>query len=167
MRDRFGQLWKPRPQVTGETSTPPDDERLHSGAASARSPLSVPRSGFRNVAPSLGESLRLQSEERSLGRSYFFFWILAATAVLVMLLTIGSMGLRWIQFARSKATATAKAQTTDILPLPPAFSAPAGVNRPIRIDANQPQTRLGIDLAVFEQARARQTRGTTALHQAS
>jgi hypothetical protein len=36
------------------------------------------------------------------------------------------------------------------------------VNRPIRVDANLPQTRLGIDLAVFERARTRQTQGSLA-----
>jgi hypothetical protein len=113
-------------------------------------------SPFRNVAPRDWESQRLRDEERSHARSNVFFFVLAGTAALVMMLTISSMGSRWINEVRSRDSD----RPSTILPAPPTLSPLAGVNRPIRVDTNQPQTRLGIDLAVFERVKTRHTQGT-------
>jgi hypothetical protein len=145
------------PAVAG---TPPQEqiERLIHASASARSLAQRPRSRFRNVAPDEWEWAKRQTAERIHARSYFSFFVLAGVAVLTMLLTIGSMALRWINSVRSQK----RGQTAGVLPPAPALFAPEGANRPIRVDANLPQTRLGIDLAVFERARDRHTQGPAA-----
>jgi hypothetical protein len=146
-----------RPAVAG---TPPQEqiERLIHTRASARSLARMSGSRFRNVAPDEWEWAQRQTAERHPARSYFSFFVLAGVAVLTMLLTIGSMVVRWINSVRSQE----RGPTAGILPPAPALFAPEGANRPIRVDANLPQTRLGIDLAVFERARARHTQGPAA-----
>jgi hypothetical protein len=134
-------------------------ERLIQAARVARSSSPASGSPFRNVGSRDWQSERLQGEEHSHARSDFFFFVIAGTAGLVMLITIGSMGSRWINEVRSRD----KRQPAAIVPPAPTLATPPGVSRPIRIDANQPQTRLGIDLAVFERARARQPQEPTAI----
>jgi hypothetical protein len=146
-----------RPAVAG---MPPQEqiERLIHSHASVRSLVRRPGSRFRNVAPDEWEWAERQTAERVPARSYFSFFVLAGVAVLTMLLTIGSMVVRWINAGRSSE----RGQTAGILPPAPALFAAEGANRPIRVDANLPQTRLGIDLAVFERARARHSQGPAA-----
>jgi hypothetical protein len=139
-----------RPAVAG---TPPQEQigRLIHAGPSARSLTRMSRSPFRNVAPDEWEWAQRQTAERIRDRPYFSFFVLAGVAVSAMLLTIGSMVLRWINGVRSQQ----RNQTAGILAPAPTLFAPEAANRPIRVDANLPQTRLGIDLAVFERARAR------------
>jgi hypothetical protein len=149
---------EPAPRANGGVPPQEQIERLIYAPESTKSMSQMLGSPFRNVAQKEWERRR-QGEKSSHTRPYFFFFVLAGAAVLAMLFTIGSMGLRWINAARSWE----RDQTTGILPPGPALSPVTGVNRQIRIDANQPQTRLGIDLAVFERARARHTPGAASL----
>jgi hypothetical protein len=127
------------------------------GAASARVASEISGSPFRNVAPEVWERQQRQGAEGSRARSNIFFFALAGTAALAMFLTIGSMGRRGIALARLR-----NSRSTAILPPVPTLPDAGGMTRPIRVDANQPQTRLSIDLVVFEQARARHAHATTA-----
>jgi hypothetical protein len=134
---------------------PPPQEQIerliHAGEAAARS-------RFRNVAPREWERAQRQAAEHLHTRPYFSFFVLAGTAVLAMLLTVGSMVRRWINVAQWQQ----RNPTACVLPPAPTLFAPEGANRPIRVDANLPRTRLGIDLAVFERARARHAQGLAA-----
>jgi len=143
---------------SGTQAPGPDTSRDAIGRTDPNLPAGSRLSGspFRNVAPRDWESQRIRDEERSHARPNVFFFVLAGTAALVMMLTISSMGSRWINEVRSRDSDRPSA----ILPAPPTLSPLAGVNRPIRVDTNQPQTRLGIDLAVFERVKARHTQGT-------
>jgi hypothetical protein len=145
--DAVGQqsAFVPTAQSPGTQLSPPD-------TAARKSAFPRPRSAFRNVALNEWERQRLV-EEKSHARSYFPFYVLGGMAALAMLLTIGSMGSRWIH----RVGVRDQNPTAGIIPPVPTLSTPTGANRPLRIDANQPQTRLGIDLAVFERARARHT----------
>jgi len=145
------------PNLPTPGGMPPQEwiERLiHANTASGFSSRAS-GSPFRNVAPKDWEAQRLRDEDRSHARSNVFFFVVAGTAALVMLVTLGSMSSRWINESRSRDS-----EQLAILPAPPTLSPVARVNRPIRVDANQPQTRLGIDLAVFERVRARPEQGT-------
>jgi SLBB domain len=146
----------PNLPTPGGTPSQESIERLIHASRTSRSSSRISSSPFRNVARKDWESQRLRDEDRSHARSNVFFFVLAGTAALVMMLTIGSMGSRWINEVRSRDSD----RPSTILPAPPTLSPLAGVNRPIRVDANQPQTRLGIDLAVFERVKARHTQGT-------
>jgi SLBB domain len=144
---------------SGTHAPGPDPSRDASGRTDPNLPALGSRlsgSRFRNVAPRDWESQRLRDEEHSHARSNVFFFVLAGTAALVMMLTLSSMGSRWINEVRSRDSD----RPSTLLPAPPTLSPLAGVNRPIRVDTNQPQTRLGIDLAVFERVKARHTQGT-------
>jgi hypothetical protein len=152
-----GAIGRTDPNLPTTGGTPPQEwiERLiHANTAVGYSSR-LSGSPFRNVAPKDWESQRLRDEERSHARSNVFFFVLAGTAALVMMLTISSMGSRWINEVRSRDSD----RPSPILPAPPTLSPLAGANRPIRVDTNQPQTRLGIDLAVFERVKARHTQG--------
>jgi hypothetical protein len=127
------------------------------------------RRAGRSVSRMSGASLRqltrgdrmreeLEAARRPRARPYLSFFVLAGTAVLAMLVTIGSMAHRWINVSR----APGREQMACIVSPAPTLVELGRVSRPIRVDANLPQTRLGIDLAVFERARARQTQGSVA-----
>jgi hypothetical protein len=151
-----GAIGRSDPNLPTPGGTPPQEwiERLiHANTAGVSSRVSG--SPFRNVAPKDWEAQRLRDEDRSHARSNVFFFVVAGTAALVMFVTLGAMGSRWINESRSRDS-----EQLAILPAPPTLSPLAGVNRPIRVDLNQPQTRLGIDLAVFERVRARPEQGT-------
>jgi SLBB domain len=151
-----GAIGRSDPNLPTPGGTPPQEwiERLiHANTAGFSSRVSG--SPFRNVAPKDWEAQRLRDEDRTHARSNVFFFVVAGTAALVMLVTLGAMGSRWINESRSRDS-----EQPAILPAPPTLSPLAGVNRPIRVDINQPQTRLGIDLAVFERVRARPEQGT-------
>jgi hypothetical protein len=154
-RDAIGRS-DPNLPTLGGTSPREWIERLIHANTTTGFSSRVSGSPFRNVAPRDWEAQRLRDELRSHARSNVFFFVLAGTAALVMMLTIGSMSSRWINEVRSRDSDRPSA----ILPAPPTLPPLAGVNRPIRVDANQPQTRLGIDLAVFERVKARHTQGT-------
>jgi len=152
-----GAIGRSAPNLPAPGGTPPQEwiERLiHANTAIGFSSR-VSGSPFRNVAPKDWEAQRLRDEDRSHARSNVFFFVVAGTAALVMFVTLGAMGSRWINESRSRDS-----EQPTILPAPPTLSPLAGVTRPIRVDLNQPQTRLGIDLAVFERVRARPEQGT-------
>jgi hypothetical protein len=95
--------------------------------------------------------------ESHAARTILVMAVMSAVAGLAMLLTFISIGQRWLAsgklpFGRQeKRTPGAPSVAgSDGLPVP---SVPAGlIRRPIRIDAGQPITRLGIDLAAIERA---------------
>jgi hypothetical protein len=149
-----------------EIVAPERFERLSRATQAARSSSRMAQvigPGFRNVARNGWDGQRLQGADGAFGRSKFFFFVIAGTAVLAMLMTISSMGSRWINDHR------AWLQDRSNGVIPPALSLPtlAGADRPIRIDAHQPHTRLGIDLAVFERAKASQARTSSGLPDSS
>jgi hypothetical protein len=154
-RDAIGRTDPNLPAPGGTPSQEWIERLIHANTAAGYSSR-LSGSPFRNVAQRDWESQRLRDEERSHARSNVFFFVLAGTAALVMMLTISSMGSRWINEVRSRDSD----RPSTLLPAPPTLSPLAGVNRPIRVDTNQPQTRLGIDLAVFERVKARHTQGT-------
>jgi hypothetical protein len=153
-----GAIGRTDPNLPTTGGTPPQEwiERMIHANTAAEYSSRLSGSPFRNVAPKDWERQRLRDEDRSHARSNVFFFVLAGTAALVMMLTISSMGSRWINEVRSRDSD----RPSTILPAPPTLSPLAGVNRPIRVDTNQPQTRLGIDLAVFERVKTRHTQGT-------
>ncbi len=85
--------------------------------------------------------------------------MIAGTATLAIAFTIGSMGLRGLRSIRSRRRATAD----GLVPPVPTFAELTPGNRVLRVDVNQPQTRLALDLAVFEQAQARRAQRATSL----
>jgi SLBB domain len=140
-------------QMARELAKRAQRELLIRAATASKSSSQMDRAtdpGFRNVAPNGWDGQRARGAEGAYGQSRFFFFVIAGTAVLAMLMTISSMGSRWIDDHR------ARLQDRSIGFIPPVLSLSklATAIRPVRIDANQPQTRLGIDLAVFERAKA-------------
>jgi hypothetical protein len=135
-----------------ETGTaPPQDviERLiHARALRTASRESASR---RNVARE--DWVRLRGAERPHRQLSFFYFVLAGTAVLMMFMTLSSMAQRHLADSRMRQ----ESRMFGILPTGPLLTASAVASRTICIDANQPQTRLGIDLAIFERARVRHT----------
>jgi hypothetical protein len=146
-----------RPRASG----PPSQEQIERLIYARRAGRSVSRmSGASLHQLARGDRMReeLEAARRPRARPYLSFFVLAGTAVLAMLVTIGSMARRWINLSR----APGRKQMACIVSPAPTLVELEGVNRPLRVDANLPQTRLGIDLAVFERARARQTQGSVA-----
>jgi len=142
-------------------SGPPSQEQIERLIYARRAGRSVSRmSGASLRQLSRGDRMweELEAARRPRPRPYLSFFVLAGTAVLAMLVTIGSMAHRWINVSR----APGREQMACIVSPAPTMVELGSVNRPIRVDANLPQTRLGIDLAVFERARARQTQGSVA-----
>jgi len=89
---------------------------------------------------------------------------IATIATIAMLLTLTSMIRGWLgRGLKRRATAMAPILATtssQIVPPAPVSHGASGVRRAVRIDAAQPMTRLGIDLAIIEQAkRTTQIRG--------
>jgi hypothetical protein len=115
-------------------------------------------SPFRNVSPEIAERWQREEDDRAEGRAYFSFAVLGGIAVWAILVTVGSMGRRWIE--RSRARAAARLQASLPVPSLPEFSLGKRPHRPLRIDVNQPQTRLALDLAIFERALARHATAT-------
>jgi hypothetical protein len=113
---------------------------------------------FRNVSPEVAERWRREEEDRAEGRAYFSFAVLGGIAVWAILVTVGSMGRRGVE--RWRAGAASRLQASLALAPTPEFSLGKRPHRPLRIDVNQPQTRLALDLAIFERALARHAAAT-------
>jgi hypothetical protein len=137
----------------GASGTPaPRQDRFAYGMAAVRGSLERLASPYRNFGPGEWEHQRLLAVEREHAHPYVLLGGLAGTAVAVILITIASMSLRWLNAVRSREPSAAP----EIVPRAPAMSEPVTEFRPIRVDANLTQTRLGLDLAIFERVRARQ-----------
>jgi hypothetical protein len=137
------------PRLTAEN---PSSRR----AAARRSAARVPRIGSASLE--FARRLWREEEDRTEGRAYFSFAVLGGTAVWAILLTVGSVGRRWI--ARFRAGSGSRLQVGLAVPPAPDFSLRKRPHRPLRIDVNQPQTRLALDLAIFERAIARHAAAT-------
>jgi hypothetical protein len=120
-------------------------ERLIHGSR-AHTSSRVSRSPYRNVAAEDWEKIR----EEPRGGPNFFLLVLAGTAALVMLTTLGSMAMRGL----GDLVVRQQNRATGILLPIPMLTAAVEPSRPVRIDANRSRTRLGIDLAVLERASA-------------
>jgi hypothetical protein len=142
-------------------SGPPSQEQIERLIYARRAGRSVSRmsgGSFRDLSPAERMREEVEAARRPHARPYLSFFVLAGTAALAILVTIGSMARRWINVSRGPS----RDQMACIVSPAPTLVELGGVSRPIRVDANLPQTRLGIDLAVFERARARQTQGSVA-----
>ncbi len=113
----------------------------------------------RNVSRQEWDREERLSAERARSRPYIFFFVIAGTATLAIAFTIGSMGLRGLRSIRSRRRAIA----AGLVPPVPTFAELTPGTRILRVDVNQPQTRLALDLAVFEQAQARRAQRATSL----
>jgi len=134
----------------GNGGAPPQEwiERLIHSRNSGRASSEMPGARFRNFAP---RDRRFLNDEQTHARSNGFFFLLAGTAFVVMFMTIESMGSRWLNDVRTWK----QGQAVGGLPVMPVLPPSSETIRPLRVDAGQPQTRLAIDLAVFERARAK------------
>ncbi len=140
-----------------DAPSPQQLERMVYGPADLRGARGLPH--FRNVSEDKWDREERLSRERAQSRPYAFFYVIGSTAILVMLFTIGSMSLRGLRSIRARRRETAD----DLMPLVPLFAELTPTSRALRVDANQPQTRLALDLAVFEQAQARRAQRATPL----
>ncbi|HET6326890.1 MAG TPA: SLBB domain-containing protein [Planctomycetaceae bacterium] len=143
--------------IRAPTGGPPSQEQIERLIYASRAGRSVSRmSGSTPSSRSYLMRKELEAEQSRPARPYVSFFVLAGAAALAMLFTIGSMTRRWINISRTRA----QAQTACLVPPAPTLFAPEGAHRPLRVDANLPQTRLGIDLAIVERARARHAQGS-------
>jgi hypothetical protein len=166
-----------RPHVASVEPIPPETHRAEITSVALAAPAAPRLSGradsrsagitrgrpavdlrFRSVSPEMAARLWREEVDRIEGRSYFSFAVLAGIAVWAILLTVGAMGRRWIE--RLRASAAARLQADLALSPTPDFSLAKRPHRPLRIDVNQPQTRLALDLAIFERAIARHATAT-------
>jgi SLBB domain len=149
-----GTCQPPLPNADASAPLTPQQERMIYGLAAVRgSALAQFGSAYRNVGHEEWERQRLLAAEREHARPYVFLGVLAGTAVAAILMTIGSMSLRWLNAGRPAEPGAA----LEMVPSAPPLSEPAAERRPIRVDATLSQTRLGLDLAIFERVRTRQT----------
>jgi SLBB domain len=148
----------PAPPANVDAPSPQQLERMMLGAAALRG-AQMAGSPLRNVSRREWDREERLSAERARSRPYVFFFVIAGTATLAIAFTIGSMGLRGLRSIRSRRQATA----AGLVPPVPTFAEPTPGNRILRVDVNQPQTRLALDLAVFEQAQARRAQRATSL----
>ncbi len=137
----------PAPPANVDAPSPQQLERMIFG--------SLPR----NVSRQEWDREEQLSAERARSRPYIFFFVIAGTATLAIAFTIGSMGLRGLRSIRSRRRAT----VAGLVPPVPTFAELTPGNRILRVDVNQPQTRLALDLAVFEQAQARRAQRAMSL----
>jgi SLBB domain len=154
----------PRAELTGMRvanaaaaliSTPPDHEpRRPTIATLVHRRHPAIDSPYRNVSPEEAARMRRAEEEQAEGRSYFFFAILAGIASWAILMTVGAMVRRWLE--ASRAGTASRLSAGAAFPPAPLLTLGKGSRRPLRIDARQSQTRLALDLAIFQRAVARQ-----------
>jgi hypothetical protein len=137
----------PAPPANVDAPSPQQLERMIFG--------SLPR----NVSRQEWDREEQLSAERARSRPYIFFFVIAGTATMAIAFTIGSMGLRGLRSIRSRRRAT----VAGLVPPVPTFAELTPGNRILRVDVNQPQTRLALDLAVFEQAQARRAQRAMSL----
>ena len=146
---------QPAPPSNPDAPSPQQLERMVLGAAALRGARGMPH--FRNVSEEKWDRDERLSQERAQSRPYAFFYVIGSTAILVIVFTIGSMGLRGVRSIRARRRAAAD----GLVPPVPLFAELTPGSRVLRVDANQPQTRLALDLAVFEQAQARRAQRVT------
>jgi SLBB domain len=148
----------PPPPANVDAPSPQQLERMILGAAALRG-AQMAGSPVRNVSRQEWDREERLSAERARSRPYIFFFVIAGTATLAIAFTIGSMSLRGLRSIRSRRRAT----VAGLVPPVPTFAELTPGTRILRVDVNQPQTRLALDLAVFEQAQARRAQRATSL----